>query len=231
MKIFSAEYFASLAAVALACVVAVAAAKLRPGRWTGPFTKAFAVLLIVNQVSWYVVERNTLSVQWALPLGLCEVATLVAAAALWWRWMLLVELTYFWGLAGTVQALITPELSYHFPSYFYVQYYVNHGGIILAALLLVAGLGLVPPRGTAVRVIAITAAYTLVVAGIDRVTHGDYLYLVQPPPTFSLLNLMGPWPWYVVGMVLLGIVAILILDLPLRIVRSRQPEMRLAGST
>lgn len=43
----------------------------------------------------------------------------------------------------------------------------------LAALHLVAGLGLVPRRGAVVRVAAITVSYLGVVAGIDRLTGGD----------------------------------------------------------
>ncbi len=221
MKIFSAEYFASLAAVALVCVGVVAASRLRPAAWTGPFARALAVLLVVNQVSWYAVERASLSVQWSLPLGLCEIGTFIAAAALWWRQDLLVELTYFWGLGGTIQALLTPELFYHFPSYFYFQYYVNHGGIVVAALYMVAGLGLVPRRGAVVRVALITLSYLVVVAGIDRLTAGDYLYLVRPPPTFSLLNVMGPWPWYIGSMIALGIAVLILLDIPLWPARSR----------
>jgi hypothetical integral membrane protein (TIGR02206 family) len=228
MKLFSAEYFISLAAVALACGGIVAAARLRPGEWTGAFARALAVVLVVNQVSWYVVERNTLSVQWSLPLGLCEIGTFIAAAALWWRRDLLVELTYFWGLGGTIQALLTPELFNLFPSYFYFQYYINHGGIILAALYLVAGLGLVPRRGAVLRVAAITLSYLVVIAGVDRLTGGDYLYLVSPPPTFSLLNLMGPWPWYIGSMIVLGFVILFILDLPLWPARSRSSESRRA---
>ncbi len=229
MRIFSAEYFASLAAVALVCGGIVAAARLRPGGWTGPFARVLAIVLVVNQVSWYVVERSTLSVKWSLPLGLCEVGTFVAAAALWWRRDLLVELTYFWGLGGTIQALLTPELFNLFPSYFYFQYYINHGGIVLAALYLVAGLGLVPRRGAVVRVAAITIAYTVVVAGIDRLTGGDYLYLASPPPTFSLINVLGPWPWYIGSMVVLGIAVLVVLDLPLRRARSRALEPGLSS--
>jgi hypothetical integral membrane protein (TIGR02206 family) len=225
MKILSAEYFASLAAVALVCAGTIAAARLRPGGWTGLFARALAVLLVVNQISWYAVEHSTLSVRWSLPLGLCEIGTFVAAAALWWRRDLLVELTYFWGLGGTIQALLTPELFNHFPSYFYFQYYVNHGGIILAALYLVAGLGLVPGRGAVVRVAAITLSYLVVVAGIDRLTGGDYLYLVSPPPTFSLLNVLGPWPWYIVSMVALGFAVVFLLDIPLWPARSRVPSL------
>ena len=66
MRIFSAEYFASLAALALACAGIVVAARLRPGGWTVPFARAFGVLLVANQLSWYVLERDTLSVRWFL---------------------------------------------------------------------------------------------------------------------------------------------------------------------
>jgi len=224
MKIFSAEYLFSLAALALVCGGMVAVARLGPGAWTGTFARALAVLLVVNQVSWYVVERSTLSVQWSLPLGLCEIGTFIAAAALWWRQQLLVDLTYFWGLGGTIQALLTPELFNLFPSYFYFQYYINHGGIVLAALYLVAGLGLVPRRGAVVRVATITISYLVVIAGVDRLTGGDYLYLVSAPPTFSLLNVLGPWPWYIGSMILLGIVVLFTFDLPLWPARSRTSE-------
>jgi hypothetical integral membrane protein (TIGR02206 family) len=224
LRVFSAEYFISLGAVVVVCAALVAAARLRPGGWTGPFARALAVLLVVNQVSWYMVERNSLSVQWSLPLGLCEIGTFVAAAALWWRQPLLVELTYFWGLGGTIQALLTPELFNLFPSYFYFHFYVDHGGIVLAALYLVGGLGLVPKRGAVVRVAAITICYLVAIAGVNRITGGNYLFLVHPPPTFSLLNLLGPWPWYIGSMILLGIAVLFILDLHLRAARSRTPE-------
>jgi hypothetical integral membrane protein (TIGR02206 family) len=221
MRIFSTEYFVSLAAVAVATALVTAAARLYPGRWTTVFARALAVVLVANQLSWYLVERNSLSLQWSLPLGLCEMGTFVAAAALWWRTPLLVEITYFWGLGGTIQALLTPELdaSSLFPTYYYFQYYINHGGIVLAAFFLVVGLNLVPRPWAVLRLIAITFGYLVVVAGIDVVTGGDYLYLRAPPPTVSLLNVLGPWPWYVLSMIGLGVVLLLILNSPFWLMR------------
>ncbi len=221
MRIFSTEYFLSLAAVAVATAVVTAAARLYPGRWTTVFARVLAVVLVANQLSWYVVERHSLSLQWSLPLGLCEMGTFVAGAALWWRTPLLVEITYFWGLGGTIQALLTPELdaSSLFPTYFYFQYYLNHGGIVMAAIFLVVGLNLVPRPWAVPRVAAITFGYLVVVAGIDVLTGGNYLYLRQPPPTVSVLNVLGPWPWYILGMIGLGVVLLLILYSPFWLLR------------
>jgi hypothetical integral membrane protein (TIGR02206 family) len=230
MRIFSTEYFLSLAGVAVATAMVTAAARLYPGRWTTVFARVLAVFLVVNQLSWYLAERNSLTLQWSLPLGICEIGTFIAAAALWWRTRLLVEITYFWGLGGTIQALLTPELtgSTLFPTYFYFQYYINHGGIVMAAIFLVVGLNLAPRPGAVLRLIAITFGYLVVVAGIDVLTGGDYLFLREPPPTVSLINVLGPWPWYILSMIGLGVVVLLILNFPFWLMRRLA---RRAGAT
>jgi uncharacterized membrane protein YwaF len=79
---------------------------------------------------------------------------IVAAVACWWQVPLLVELIYFWGLAGTLQAVITPDLAVGFPHPMFFEYVVGHLGIVLAAVFLVVGLRLTPSTrraGTGVR--------------------------------------------------------------------------------
>jgi hypothetical integral membrane protein (TIGR02206 family) len=92
----------------------------------------------------------------SLPLALCNFALLVAAAACWWRLRLLVEVTYFWALAGTVQGLLTPDLNVPFPHLEFFEYVIGHTLIIVAALFLVVGLRLEPRRGSVLRVTVIT---------------------------------------------------------------------------
>ena len=78
------------------------------------------------------------------------------------------ELTYFWGLAGTLQAAITPDLYSHFPHLGFLAYVVEHLGILVAAVYLVVGLGITPRRGAARKVFAITAAFTAAVGSVER---------------------------------------------------------------
>ena len=49
------------------------------------------------------------------------------------------ELAYFWGLCGTMQALITPDCRYDFPDAQFTLFFVYHGGIIAAVLYLTLG--------------------------------------------------------------------------------------------
>ena len=129
----------------------------------------------------------------SLPLALCNLALLVAAVACWEpSWHLAVELTYFWGLAGTLQAVVTPDLDAGFPQLEFFEFVVGHLGVVIAALYLVVGLRLRPRPGAVKRVFAVTVVYTAFVGWFDWLTGSNYMFLAAIPATGSLL--VGPRP-------------------------------------
>jgi hypothetical integral membrane protein (TIGR02206 family) len=207
---------------AVAVIVLVTAALIVAARRTGPsrWLKVFALVLVVDEVSWLVfvlaggVPGSTFAN--SLPLQLCDIAILIAAAALWTRRPLLVEVNYFWGLAGTIQALFTPDLPQHFPHYPYWQYYIAHGGVVAAALVLVVGLRIYPRPWAVVQVAAISVAYAAFVGAVDAVTGANYMYLRAKPSTATLLDVLGPWPWYIGAATLVAFAAFAVLDAPFR---------------
>ena len=215
----SAEHLITVAVIAIAIALLVAAARLRPGPWTVPAARVLALVILVNETAWWVWlgMHHAMSVSYALPLQLCDVAAPITALALWLRTPLLVELTYFWGVAGTINGLITPDISDHFPSFPFIQYFVQHGAIVGAALFLVVGLKISPRPWAVVRVYALTVGLLAVDALANLLTDGNYMYLRQTPGVTSVLNLMGPWPWYIVGAAILAMVLFALLDLPFRI--------------
>lgn len=214
------EHVGALLVIAAGIAVVVVAARRRSGSWL----RVFAIVLVVDEVSWwvYLAAGGGEPGQRAqpLPLQLCDVAIFVAAAALWTRNRLLVEVTYFWALAGTLQAILTPDLPQHFPSYPYFQYYIAHGGVVGAALVLVVGLRLHPRPWAVVRVAALTVAFAALVGLVDIATGADYLYLRAKPPSPTPLDLLGPWPVYLVAAALVGFALFGILDAPFRVTRS-----------
>jgi hypothetical integral membrane protein (TIGR02206 family) len=226
--VLAAEHIGALAAILVVSTALVVVARLHPGAWTSIAARVLALVLVGAEVGWWIylatsgLSRSELAT--AFPLQLCDAAIFIAALALVLRRQLLVEITYFWGLAGSLQALITPDLPQHFPSFPYFQYYMAHGGIVAAALFLVIGLHQWPRRGAVVRVGAITIGYVLLVGAIDAATGANYMYLRGKPPTASLFDLMGPWPWYVAWAALLGVALLVILDTPFRVLRHQRPE-------
>jgi len=225
-KLLAAEHLATLAVIAATITSLVVTARLRPGPWTVVACRILAIVILVNEASWWIwlADHNTWSMSYALPFQLCDVAAIVSAAALWSRQPLLVELTYFWGLAGTANGLITPDVSDHFPSFGFLQYFIAHGAIVAAALLLVIGLKIAPRPGAVVRVFGLTFGLLVLDAGINLVTGGNYMYLRHAPGAHSLLDVIGPWPWYIVAAAALALVLFAILDLPFSLSRRRRRQ-------
>ncbi len=227
----STEHLLTLAVTAAVTATLVAAARLRPGPWTMVACRMLAVIILANEAAWWVwlSAQGTWSLSYALPLQLCDVAAVVSAAALWFRKPLLVELTYFWGLAGTANGLITPDITDHFPSFLFMQYFIGHGTIVAAALLLVIGLKMAPRQGAVVRVFGLTFGLLVLDAAVNLVTGGNYLYLRHTPAAHSLLDVLGPWPWYIAGATAVALVLFVLLDLPFALGRRRRKLERAMG--
>jgi len=195
------------------------AARRAPGPWLDWVAVIIALAIVLAELSWqpYVLANQSWSAAFSLPVQLCDVGGFMAAAALIWRQALLVEIAYFWGLGGTLQALLTPDLRDHFPTFPYLQFYATHDLVVLAALFLVIGLRLQPRRDSVRRIFLLTLAFTAAIALIDLVTGGNYMYLRRVPAEGSLLSLMGPWPWYIAVGVLVASVVLVLLDAPFRL--------------
>ncbi|MEO6714098.1 MAG: TIGR02206 family membrane protein [Mycobacteriales bacterium] len=230
----SAAYWTAVAIAAIVCAGLSLACRRWPGPWTRYAGRAISAVLVLNAVVYYSepLARGGWSLQRSLPLALCDVALVVAAIACWWPHLdLPVELTYFWGLAGTLQAVLTPDLGADFPELEFFQFVVGHLGIVTAAVFLVVGLRRRPRPGSVLRILAITAAYTAFVGLFDWATDSNYMYLARKPRHASLLDLMGPWPWYILSGTGVAVVLLLLLDAPFRRERNPTRESRIPRET
>jgi len=209
-------YGASVVLGAALCTALCAAARRRPGPWTRNVARVIGLILFADAVSYTIalVVAGTFSWSTSLPLALCNMAVLVAGTACLSLVPALVELTYFWGLAGTLQGVLTPDLSVGFPHLVFFQYVVGHVAIVTAALFLVVGMRIEPRPGAVWRVFAITVGYAMFVGLVDAVTGADYMFLRSPPAEWTLLRVLGPWPWYLASATGVALVLLVLLDLP-----------------
>ena len=166
------------------------------------------------------IARGEWDVQRHLPLHLTDVVTIVSVLALWTGRVRLVELTYFWALTASLQALLTPNLTAHSATIFVWTFFIGHGGAIVAAILLVAGRRIIPPAGAVGRVFGATVVVAAAAAAGDLITGGNYMFLREKPSTASLLDVMGPWPVYIAVAGAFGLALFALLDLPLRRART-----------
>ena len=209
-------YVSMVGVATLLVSVLTLAARRRAGPWEITVAKGLAVVLLAKAALWVFTATNPgpWTIQTGLPLYLCDLAVFIAAAACWWRKPILVEITYFWGLAGVLEAIITPELPNGSAHLLFIQYTVGHLAVVAAAIYLTFGMRIAPRAGAVLRVFAITVAYTAAVGMVDWFTGADYMLLRYRPPTWSLLWVLGPWPWYILGAAGVGFFSFVLLDAP-----------------
>jgi hypothetical integral membrane protein (TIGR02206 family) len=231
----AADHVAALAVTAVLCGGIIAAAARRavgtpPDRratpspaddaWMRSLSRGFAAFLLAWFAAYPVVvlAQGSYELDFDLPLHLTDVVTVAAVVALWtWR-PLPFELTWFWGLTASLQAILTPDLGAddRFPSFFYWHYFVTHGGVVVTAVLLAFGVGLTARPGAVRRVFVATLAWTAVAAIGNAITGGNYMFLTEKPDAATLLDYMGPWPWYILSAAILALLLFALLDLPFR---------------
>ena len=152
-----------------------------------------------------------------LPLHLCDVATLTAGFALLTKRPLLGAMTYFWGLAATTQALLTPAISMGFPHFPFVMFFVQHFAIVATALYLpfIAGWRPRQPIGLAMlEIFGWSVAYHASALMVNTLLGTNFGFASRPPDNPSLIDHLGPWPWYLLWMQAIALVLFFLLALP-----------------
>jgi hypothetical integral membrane protein (TIGR02206 family) len=175
-------------------------------RFSRMLALAFTVCLIPVEV-YYLLPWQP-GIKYSLPLQLCDLASIAAVWALWSYSSTAFALTYFWGLTLTSQAFISPELhASDFPSLQFISFFGIHGLAPWAAIYLTWGVGLRPDWRSYQVAVLVTIGWGLAMFAFNRQEGTNYGFLNTKPLTASLLDLLGPWPWYLLSELILGAAA------------------------
>jgi hypothetical integral membrane protein (TIGR02206 family) len=148
-----------------------------------------------------------------LPLQVCDVAWLVAGVALLTRGARWSALLYYWGLTLSLQGVVTPNLDQLFPDPRFFGFWVRHLAPVWAALYLVGARAGPSWRGYRFA-LAVTALWAAAMLALNARFGSNYGFLNAKPASHSLLDLLGPWPWYVVAEALVVVGAWALLTWP-----------------
>lgn len=219
-RLFGPLHGALIAAVPVAGLALTAACRRRPRQ----ARFAVAAALFVNEAVWWTWRFSTEGNRFpeGMPLQLCDLAIWATILALLTlnRWAC--DVTYYIGIAGAAQAVLTPELWAPALSYPTAYFFAAHGGTIAAALMLVWS-GTVRP-GPPWRALAAVNAWAAAVGAFNAVFGTNYMYLCRKPASASLLDMLGPWPVYIASGECLAIALFWLMYLPFARQRSARPE-------
>jgi hypothetical integral membrane protein (TIGR02206 family) len=182
-----------------------------------------------SQAAWSTIEGPP-DLDSTLPLHLCDIAAFLGGFALLTGKRLLATLTYFWGLAATVQALATPAITIGFPHPAFVTFFVHHFAIVGTAFYLPIVLGWRAERPwwrDPLKALLWGNVYLVVAMAVNAWLGTNFGFAARKPENPSLLDHMGPWPVYLIWMQVLAGVFFSLLALP--VLRREHPETSLPG--
>jgi len=216
-RAFNYQHLVTLGVIAAVCILLAWKARTdRSRRWIGPL---LGLLLLGYAVALYIQQglEHALGLSYSLPLELCNLVLIACIVALFRPMQLITETAYFWGFGGVLQATLTPDLSRGFPSLDFLYFFWSHGVTLMAIVFLISVPGFRPRRGSILRMMVALNVYGLAVGVLNALTGWNYGYLCRKPAEPSLLDVLGPWPWYLVSLEIVAFLAFLILYLPWRI--------------
>jgi hypothetical integral membrane protein (TIGR02206 family) len=128
----------------------------------------------------------------------------------------LYDFTYFLGIGGALQALLTPaDVSmYDLPHYRSLQSLIAHGLLITLPIFMTVVEGYRPTFASFKRIFIWTNIYMVIIFFLNRVIGSNYLFISQKPPSPTLMDILSPWPWYIPQLEVVAFAIFFILYIP-----------------
>jgi hypothetical integral membrane protein (TIGR02206 family) len=206
--------------VALPFALAALVRRTKSQRIEKTIIAGLSAVLILNYVVYLVFIPSHGVVDWRqmLPMQMCDWGMIVVIVAMWsgnQRWF---EVAYFWGIGGTLQALLTPNLRYGFPDWRFISFFTSHSGIIVGVVFLMLTRRCRPYPLSIVRVWLWSEFYFVVTLVVDELTGFNYGFLLHKPEAFSVLSFLSDfWPLYLLQLHGVALLFFLVLYAPFAI--------------
>lgn len=205
-QLFGAEHLILLGVTALASVLAVwGIRRIANDRIRTKIIQAAGWILLVIalfQTIWSVLPGNW-NINSALPLHYSDILRFITAAALIWQVRWAAAVSYYWGLTLNLQAIVTPHPTMLVGSSMgFLLYWVLHIFVFVAPLVLVWGTGFRPQWKDFLRTWVLAIGWALFIMPINAWLGTNYGFVNHQPEGASLIDWLGPWPIYVLWMVL-----------------------------
>jgi hypothetical integral membrane protein (TIGR02206 family) len=176
-----------------------------------------AVMMVGSEISLHLWlwSINEWTIQYSLPFHLSSISILLSAVLAVTKSYPLFEFTYFAGVGSALQAMLTPDISaYTFPHFRYIHFFISHGGIVVVNLFIVFVEKYRPTLRSLWKAFLYLNIYTVFIFLLNYLIKGNYMYISEKPVNPSLLDYLGPWPFYIIPLELITLFTFFILYFP-----------------
>ncbi|PGZ97159.1 TIGR02206 family membrane protein [Bacillus pseudomycoides] len=189
---------------------------LRQEKWNRVVRYTIAFLFISSEIGldiWQV-KAGIFQLSTSLPFELCTISLFLASIMIVTKSYKLYEIVFFTGILGASQAILTPNLQYAFPHFRFIEYFIAHALLILAPLFMTWVEGYRPTFQSIKRTMLFLNALLPIILFVNYKTGGNYMFLAHKPETASLLDMLGPYPYYIISLEIVAFISCFILYMP-----------------
>lgn len=178
----------------------------------------FALSLLAMDIGYHIwlISTGRWGLDDALPLELCSISLFVSIILLLTGNRHLIDFVIFAGIGGALQALATPVLDMDFPHFRFFHFFYTHAGIILTGLYFVWVRGYEPTFKGVLKTMLIINAILPIILTVNWLFDGNYMFLRMKPRNGSLLDFLGPYPWYILSLEAVAFILFTVIWLSLR---------------
>jgi len=189
-------------------------------------------LVFSNYIVWVSLEAiaGTFDINRHLPVHLCRLANLMIPLVMVWRSYFVYEILFFWGLSAMLQASFTPDIAAGFPHFHYFRFLVGHQGVILALIYATVVYEIRPTFKSLIKSFIALNIFLAIAAIVNLLLDSNYFWICGKPVNHigeripTLLDYMGPWPWYILTCEFVALAHFLLVYSPFYIMNKRKVQ-------
>lgn len=215
-QLFNTPHLVVLIVTLALCVILPLLAK-----YSGKKIRAVLAFLLLGSLAFALIaaavenySNGYLSIAAVLPMHLSDWIIIFVFVAFITRNVYSFEVLYFWGMGGTLQAIITPELTINFPGLGFILFFINHSVIIICIIYLMVVYRLRPYPVSIKRVFIWSQVYFASAFLVNLILDTNYGFLMEKPAQGTIIDFLGPWPYYLISLEILALLSFFIYYLP-----------------
>lgn len=193
------------------------------------FRITIAIILFLNELAWHIwaIYWGVWNIQTMLPLHLSSVLVWLTMYMLITKNYTIYEVIYFLGIGSATQALLTPDITgYGFPHFRAFNTFLAHGLLVAMPIYMTIVEGYRPTWQSFKRTVVWINLYMIPIFFLNLAIGSNYLFIAYKPEFPTLLDVLAPWPLYILQLELIGFSILFLLYLPFLI-----KDLRLKSQT
>ena len=150
-----------------------------------------------------------------LPLHLCPIVIILSIFMMFFHSEVIFQPVYFWSI-GAFFAIIMPEIRDGMSNFASQSFFITHFFILFSTAYAFVHFRFRPTRAGFLCSFLLLVTLAFVMYFVNNKLGTNYLYVNHPPVTKSLMDFMGPWPYYIFSLAGIDIAISFFMYLPFR---------------